>query len=221
MRSLLLVSIAAMALPIAAPAVAKCSMTLAEQSWVDGSLKAWDHMSRERLRLAAVEPPTIIVFDDKCRFEASATIAPRGKGEEHSGRIRLPDGSDIPVGVASAASRDDKTGNSFFFMALPPIWEAAGIPISGDSNGLRGVFLHEFAHTRQTLALKPSFDAAAAVQPMPDIVAVQYVCMPAGCMELLLEQVRDGRLAGAGETRKPEYGRPLVLRDRALPLADV
>ena len=168
MRSLLLVSIAAMALPIAAPAVAKCSMTLAEQSWVDGSLKAWDYMSRERLRLAAVEPPTIIVFDDKCRFEASATIAPRWKGEEHSGRIRLPDGSDIPVGVASAASRDDKTGNSFFFMALPPIWEAAGIPISGDSNGLRGVFLHEFAHTRQTLALKPAFDAAAAVQPMPD-----------------------------------------------------
>lgn len=168
MRSLLLVSIAAMALPIAAPAVAKCSMTLAEQSWVDGSLKAWDYMSRERLRLAAVEPPTIIVFDDKCRFEGSATIAPRWKGEEHSGRIRLPDGSDIPVGVASAASRDDKTGTSFFFMALPPIWEAAGIPISGDPNGLRGVFLHEFAHTRQTLALKPAFDAAAAVQPMPD-----------------------------------------------------
>jgi hypothetical protein len=143
-------------------------MSPAEQSWVDGSLQAWSHMAKDRLHLAASVPPTIIVFNDKCRFEAQATNSPRWIATLHQGKVRLPDGSDIPVGVASAASHDDKSDTTFFVMALPSVWEAAGIPISGDSNGLRGVFLHEFAHTRHTAALKPAFDVAAAIQPMPD-----------------------------------------------------
>lgn len=168
MRSILFAAVTAMAGTLASPAVAACSMSPAERDWVDGSLHAWNYMANERLHLATSTPPTIVVFNDKCRFEAKATDMPRWKGEQHDGKVRLPDGSDIPVGVASAASHDDKTDTSFFVMALPPVWKAAGIPISGDLNGLRGVFLHEFAHTRHTAALKSAFKTAAAIQPMPE-----------------------------------------------------
>ena len=143
-------------------------MSPAEQNWIDGSLHAWSHMANGRLHLAPSAAPTIIMFNDKCRFEARATETPRWKGEPHRGEIRLPDGSEVAVGVVSAASHDDKSDTTFFVMALPPVWETAGIPISGDLNGLRGVFLHEFAHTRHTEALKPAFQAAAAIQPMPE-----------------------------------------------------
>jgi hypothetical protein len=168
LRSIILTATAAMAATIVTPAAAGCTMSPAEQGWVDGSLQAWSHMAKERLHLAPSAPPTIIVFIDKCRVEATATETPRWKGEPHRGKIRLPDGSEVPVGVVSAASHDDKSNTTFFVMALPPVWEAAGIPISRDSNGLRGVFLHEFAHTRHTAALKPAFQAAAAIQPMPE-----------------------------------------------------
>jgi len=168
MRSVTLAVLTAFAATIASPAAASCIMSDVEQSWVDGSLSAWSHMVNDRLHLPPSDPPTIIVFNDKCRFETQATETPRWKGEPHQGKVRLPDGGEIPVGVASATSHDDKTGTTFFVMALPSIWQAAGIPMSGDLNGLRGVFLHEFAHTRQTGALKPAFQAAAAIQPMPD-----------------------------------------------------
>ena len=167
MRPLLLTVLATIAAASQSPAAASCVMSVGERDWVEGSLQAWNYMAGERLHLPASAPPTIVVFNDKCTFKAVAAPALRWKAQLHAGKIRLPDGSDIPVGVASAASHDDKTNTTFFVMALPPVWEAAGIPISGDPHGLRGVFLHEFAHTRHTTALKPAFETASAIQPMP------------------------------------------------------
>ena len=168
MRTILLPLLITAAAPNASAATAKCAMSDAEQGWIDGSLRAWNYMASERLHLAAAQPPTIIVFNSKCRFEANAGDKLHWKAEPHGGKIRLPDGGDIPVSVSSFASHDDNTGITYFVMALSPIWEAAGIVKPGDQNGLRGVFLHEFAHTRQTVSLKPAFDAAAKIQPMPD-----------------------------------------------------
>ena len=79
----------------------------------------------QRLRLAEDARPTIIVFNQKCRFEANGKRPERWVGTAHHGKIYLPDGNDIDVGVSSFASQDEKTGERFFVMALPSVWEAA------------------------------------------------------------------------------------------------
>lgn len=160
------------AIATTAPAVADgtepCTMSAVERGWVDGSIQAWRYMARERLKLPPEAPSKIVVFNERCQFEAMTTDRPKWAGRVHGGEVSLPDGSDMPVGVASATMHDDKQDLSFFVMALPSIWEARSISMPGDANGLRGVFLHEFAHVRQISALKPAFAAASAIQPMPD-----------------------------------------------------
>jgi len=142
-----------------APAIAaRCAMTPPERDWVEGSLRAWQLVSIKRLKLPSYRQPTIVVFDARCRFERTTGA---WKAEPHKGQIRIPDGGQVPARVTSFAGGDDATG-PFFVMALPSIWEAANIPISGDMKGLTGVFLHEFSHTRQVPALQPRFRAAAA-----------------------------------------------------------
>jgi hypothetical protein len=112
-------------------------------------------------------PPTIIVFDARCRFEAKEHAPLRWKAQPHHGKIGLPDGTMVDAGVASFASRAEKTGERFFVMALPSVWTAAGLTALGDE-GLTAVLLHEFSHTRQINPLKPAFDAAAKIYKMPD-----------------------------------------------------
>lgn len=166
-----LLALAAPILLLVSPApglAAECAMTAEEKNWVEGSLAAWNYMAERRLKLAATQPPTIIVFNDKCRFEAKAVRQPVWAGESHSGSIRLPDGNQAPAQVTSFASHDDKSGVTFFVMALPPVWAAAKIPISNDLKGLTGVFLHEFSHARQVEPLKPVFEAAEAIYKMSD-----------------------------------------------------
>lgn len=144
-----------------------CVMEPSERSWVDGSLAAWQLVSTERIKLEPHRTPTIVVFDAKCRFERSSG-AEQWKAEAHDGTIQIPDGNRVPAQVTSFAGKDEKTQTPFFVMALPSIWAAANIPISGDLNGLTAVFLHEFSHTRQIDPLKPVFTAAEAVRKMPE-----------------------------------------------------
>lgn len=122
-------------------------------------------MAERRLRLAPQPMPTILLFDQRCVFEQRSGTK-RWTGRAHNGSVRLPDGHRIPISVTSFAG--ETAGRPFFVMALPPIWDKAGIPISGDHLALTGVFLHEFSHTRQTPALAPVFAAAAAVRAMPE-----------------------------------------------------
>ena len=151
---------------VAAAAAPRCTMSEPERVWVESALRAWQQVSTGRLKLPPHDEPTIVVFDSKCRFEkVSDRFA--WKSEPHKGAIRLPDGNEAPAQVTSFAGNDDKTG-PFFVMALPSVWEAAKIPISGDLKGLKGVFLHEFSHTRQVEPLKPVFEAAEAIFKMPD-----------------------------------------------------
>jgi hypothetical protein len=153
---------------IAAAATPPCTMSEPERVWVESALRAWQQVSTGRLKLPPHDEPTIVVFYSKCRFERAA-----GKTEwlpePHSGSIRIPDGNQVPAQVTSFAGQDEKSGTRFFVMALPSVWEAAKIPISGDLKGLTGVFLHEFSHTRQIEPLKRVFEAAEAVHKMaPD-----------------------------------------------------
>lgn len=145
-----------------------CVMEPADKAWLESALQASDYVMRERLRLPAEVRPTILVFDKRCRFEAKGAKPADWVATPHQGQIRLPDGQAVDAGVTSFASQVEASGERFFVMALPSIWAAAGIPISGDLNGLTGVFLHEFSHTRQIDPLKPAFDAAAKIYEMPD-----------------------------------------------------
>ena len=169
MRTILLAFGAASLLGGAAPASAaeRCQMSAAEKAWIDRALQASDHVMEQRLRLPVEARPTIILFNQHCRFEAKGSRQVRWAGLAHQGKIQLPDGSDIDAGVTSFASQYEKTGKRYFVMALPSVWEAAKMTIIGD-NGLTGVFLHEFSHTRQMNALKPVFEAASAKYKMAD-----------------------------------------------------
>ena len=164
---LCLLSAAAAAMPVPASA-AQCAMSREERGWIESSLQAWTYMAKERLHLPAAEPPLIAVFDATCQFEAKAGNKPNWRGHLHRGKIRLPDGNEVPVQVTSFAGRDDQRSVTFFVMALPSIWAAANLPISGDLKGLTGVFLHEFSHTRQIAPLKAVFDTAEATHKMGD-----------------------------------------------------
>ena len=153
--------------PDSAGAASACAMPAAEQLWVEGALRASDEVMLRRLALKPDPRPAIIVFNEQCRFEARGAGALEWLGTPHSGKIALPGGAEIDAGVTSFASRVDETGQRFFVMALPTIWDAAKLPISGDHLGLTGVFLHEFSHTRQMDVLQPRFEAASAVYKLP------------------------------------------------------
>jgi hypothetical protein len=150
---------------IPAHAAPTCIMSTAEKAWVDGALAASDYVMEQRLKLPHQARPTIILFNEKCRFEKAA-----GKtgwaGEPHSGKIRLGKDS-IPVGVVAMEDTNAATGEEYFVMALPSIWDSAHVISLGDQ-GLTAVFLHEFSHTRQGAALKPLFDEAEAKYHPPD-----------------------------------------------------
>src|SRR5215218_7770739 len=161
-----LAAVIAVLLPAAASAANQCAMSAPDRAWIETSTRAWDRMATQRLKLQPTAAPTIVLFDARCRFE-SAAPGKTWNGTAHAGSVQLPDGGHVPVQVTSFAGVDG-TGKPFFVMALPSVWDAARLPISGDHVGLTGVFLHEFSHTRQTPALKLLFDAAERLRPMPE-----------------------------------------------------
>jgi hypothetical protein len=144
-----------------------CVMVPAEKAWVEGALQASDYVMEQRLHLPREAHPTIVVFNDRCRFELGDAGRGRWIGTSHTGKIDLF-GTTIDAGVTSFASDDDKTGRRFFVMALPPVWAKAKVMEAGDK-GLTAVFLHEFSHTRQMTTLAPVFQAADARYHAPDL----------------------------------------------------
>jgi hypothetical protein len=144
-----------------------CAMSGDEKAWVEGALQASDYIMQQRLHLPREVHPTIIVFNNRCRFELGGAGQTHWTGTPHSGKIDLF-GQSIDAGVTSFSSDDDKTGRRFFVMALPSVWEAAKVMAPGDK-GLTAVFLHEFSHTRQMATLAPVFAAAAAKYHAPDL----------------------------------------------------
>lgn len=149
------------------PTPPKCSLTAAEQRWIDRSLSAWNWVYRTRLKLSGGPATQIVLFNEQCRFESVLSERLVWKGAAHGGTVALPGGEEMPPMITSYASADDKTGQVYFVMALPSVWHAGG-KFVGDDAGLTAVFLHEFGHTSQTMVLKPVFEAAKAGFPVPD-----------------------------------------------------
>jgi hypothetical protein len=129
--------------------------------WIRRWFAAWELTSREILKLPDAPPPNLVFFDSACVYSTSAvsvagTVPVEGPGllgaklgwraAAHGDTLTLPDSSRIPVTLLSFAKADRETG-PFFVMAAPSYWRGRGV--GGDDSGLTGVFLHEFAHTRQ------------------------------------------------------------------------
>ena len=132
----------------------------AASTWISRWLAAWELTSREILHLPDAPPPNIVFYDSSCVYttsEATARAIPPEEGPAlqgtplpwralaHNDSITLPDRSKIPVRLMSFANMDRKTG-PYFVMAAPDYWAQKG---HVQEPGLTGVFLHEFAHTRQ------------------------------------------------------------------------
>lgn len=141
-------------------------MTAGERAWLQDSLEASHYIMEQRLRLPPAPHPTIIVFNERCRFELKEGSR-RWTGEPHSGKIRLVRGGAFPAGIVAMADYDKTSGERFMLIALPSIWRAAGV-IGRDETGPTPVFLHEYAHTRDTLALRPLYEAAEKTFKPPD-----------------------------------------------------
>jgi hypothetical protein len=143
-------------------------MSAEEKSWIEGSLAASDYVRRQKLHLASDGHPTIVLFNEHCRFEAKASLSPDWVGTPHADKILIPDGSEIPAQVTSFTGRDDKTGEVFFVMALPSVWRTAKVVAGEHTNGLTAIFLHEFMHVTQLPLLQPRFEEASSRFKLPD-----------------------------------------------------
>lgn len=119
----------------------------------------------QRLGLLAYPHPTIILFNDECRFEKKEG-SDDWSGEPHAGQIRIGTGS-VRAGVWAMQDFDKKAEERFFLMSLPSIWEEAKLATPGDK-GLTAVFLHEFSHARQDPVLRELFEAAGAKYEPPE-----------------------------------------------------
>lgn len=139
----------------------------AEIDWLYDWFEAWKLISKGEFEIGKAKPPEMLFFDDKYVYTNSKTSAPNGqkiKGptlyekeivwykQSHNDSITIPDGQKVPIQIMTFAAPSEKAEvESFFVMAAPSFWKNAGIDSEevGLKNMLIGVFLHEFAHTRQ------------------------------------------------------------------------
>lgn len=167
--------------PLAASAEAPvhgCNVEAASP-WIARWLAAWELTSRDILRLPDAPAPSIVFYDSTCAYTTSDVAAdgaapidgPALHGAKlpwraiaHGDSLTLPDGSRVALQLMSFASVDKKKG-PFFVMAAPSYWAQKG---HTEYNGLTGVFLHEFAHTRQVGGMRDAIGPIDSTWSYPE-----------------------------------------------------
>ncbi len=135
--------------------------------WLSRWIGAWEAMAGNVLKLPPAAAPIMLFYDNAYVYTTSEVSAPGGEPFEgptffgnrlpwrkraHSDTLTLPDGQKVPVQLMTFAAPAKERGvEAFFVMAAPAFWNEAGIHSKevGLEKMLTGVFLHEFAHTRQ------------------------------------------------------------------------
>jgi hypothetical protein len=151
----------------------------AASPWIEKWLGAWELASRQILRVPDAPPPEIVLYDGACVYTTSALTAggrPPMSGPAllgtplpwralpHGGSLTLPDSSEVPIQLMSMTRAARETG-PFFVMAAPSFWAQMG---HGQEPGLTGVFLHEFAHTRQIRGMSERIGPIDSTWPYPE-----------------------------------------------------
>jgi hypothetical protein len=156
-----LIALAALAASISAapPAPAPCTLTPADQAWLDRSIVAWNYAANRLSGIGHVKKIEAVIFDDKCVVTSTTAMnggPNRWSGTLHGGKIVLPDGGSLkPQVISFSGSTRDQ---SFFVMSTPSVWRAAGKTGKGTSleNLMTAVMLHEGTHVAQM----PTYGAA-------------------------------------------------------------
>jgi hypothetical protein len=135
--------------------------------WLGRWINAWEAMASNVLKLPPAAAPIMLFYDSEYVYTTSDISAPGGKPfrgpsffgnklpwrkRAHHDTLTLPDGQKVPVQLMTFAAPAAERGiEAFFVMAAPSFWKEAGINSEevGLEKMLTGVFLHEFAHTRQ------------------------------------------------------------------------
>lgn len=162
---------------VAAPTPPQCSMESATP-WISRWFSAWELMAKE-MRLPPAAAPGLVFYDDTCVYTTLELVAPQAspvagpsllgrklpwRVQPHGGSLDLPEGPDTPIALMSFANATEATG-PFFVMAAPSFWAAQGLQ---DPFDFTGVFLHEFAHTRQVRGMGKAIGPIDAAWPYPE-----------------------------------------------------
>ncbi|MGL5888792.1 MAG: hypothetical protein ACRC3B_02840, partial [Bacteroidia bacterium] len=133
------------------------------QQWFN----AWTLLSDEVFLLPDKDSVEFVFFDDSLVYSTSRITVATGVKTElpelfgrkqdwrlqpHHGKITLPDGKVVPIGMLIfAAPIAERKGWSYFVMPLERFWAKAGV--SSEAFSLKdmttGVFVHEFSHSQQ------------------------------------------------------------------------
>jgi hypothetical protein len=137
-----------------------CRLSAADQAWLDSSMRAWNYASTHLSGIGHVSRIEAVIFDGTCVLTSKTAMnggANAWAASLHGGKVELPDGNRIPVGVISFAGSDPRKGN-FFVMSAPSVWRAAGKDGKGTTleKLMTAVMLHEGTHVAQM----PTYGAA-------------------------------------------------------------
>lgn len=204
--------------------------------WLQNWFTAFELVSKEVFHLPAEPAPLMLFFDKTYVYTTSEISAPGADtingpsllGEKltwrkhaHHGQLILPDGQKVPVGLMTfAAPLKDGDRKSFFVMAAPPYWNEAGIesPELGMDKMLTGVFLHEFAHTRQMQGIGVRVDEIDSTHkfdmPLSDDVVQNFYKKDSAYVKLFRSEVNklyDAAFASNEKITRSLAAKALVL----------
>lgn len=148
-------------------------MSNADAAWIDQAIKNWRIVAREKLLLETTSLPTIVVADARCKYVSTSSQNNRIRwpGGAHSGTIKLPDGTSIPMGVTSFSKPIGSSDKGFFFMSLPSVWRTAGIQSGvGLERLMDGVLMHEMMHAYQFYFVNPLLAALTKQYGLPESI---------------------------------------------------
>lgn len=152
--------------------------------WLSDWLGAWELVSDSLLQLPRDTAPDMLFFDEQYVYTTSRISLPAGTAfpgpglftenlswwkARHKDSLRLPDRQKVPVQLMTFAAPAPEGRKVFFVMAAPSFWEKAGIKSDAFplKKMLTGVFLHEFAHTRQFKGFGNLIDSIEKAHPFP------------------------------------------------------
>lgn len=155
------------------PETPACAFSASDQAWVERSIEAWYLAAREIAHIARPPSYRAILFDGSCVLSSEDALtsfdgkAPTWKAAPHGGAVAMPDGTELPVGVASFTSGKD--GAFWLVMSTPSVWQAGGIG-KGDelATTMVAVLLHEASHVAQLTPYGRRLDKLIADNGLPD-----------------------------------------------------
>jgi len=145
-----------------------CALPEADARWTQRFIDGWVLVSRE-LRLDPKPLPWIVLFDASCTWQLNpgeegpavgkpiaASLSLLGepvpaRGLPHAGKVRLPNGEEIPAQIMAAAFPWGDGTSAFFVLASMGLWRSDPQASKDPEIEARilSAALHEIVHTRQ------------------------------------------------------------------------